>query len=64
MCLSSVYSNNVSDDTLILENVQKMEFQNGTIILTDIMERQVSIEGEIIMANLVDGRVIIAPKDL
>lgn len=62
MCLSTVYKGEATPANLLLSNVQRMERQNGTIILTDLMERQVAIEGEILMADLVGGTVIIAEK--
>ncbi|MFI3312977.1 MAG: CooT family nickel-binding protein [Eubacteriales bacterium] len=61
MCLSTVYKGEVSPANLILSNVQRMERRDGSIILTDLMERQVAVEGEILMADLVGGTVIIAP---
>lgn len=61
MCLSTVYKGEVSPANLILSNVQRMERKDGSIILTDLMERQVAVEGEILMADLVGGTVVIAP---
>ena len=43
----------------MLRNVQKIECKDGQILLTDILERQVAIEGEILMADLVGGMVVI-----
>ena len=62
MCLSSVYRSEVGDDNLLLSNVQRIECRNGTVLLTDILERQVSVEGEILMADLINGKVIVAPR--
>lgn len=62
MCLSNVYRNQIGDDNLLLSNVQRIESHGGRIVLTDILERQVTIEGELQMADLVDGKVIIVPK--
>ena len=62
MCLSSVYRSEVGDDSLLLSNVQRIECRNGTVLLTDILERQVSVEGEILMADLINGKVIVAPR--
>ena len=62
MCLSTVYKNTMSPDAIVLRNVMKIEFQEGTIILTDLMERQVAIEGTLEVANLVEGTVLIREK--
>ena len=51
MCLSNVYRNQIGDDNLLLSNVQRIESHGGRIVLTDILERQVTIEGELQMAN-------------
>ena len=62
MCLSTVYKNTMTPDAIVLRNVMKIEFQEGTIILTDLMERQVAIEGTLEVANLVEGTVLIREK--
>ena len=33
------------------------------MLLTDLMERQVAIEGDLLEANLVDGYVIVRERD-
>ena len=59
MCLSTVYNKSAAPENLVLRNVQKIECKDGQILLTDILERQVAIEGEILMADLVGGMVVI-----
>lgn len=59
MCLSTVYRDSVKQDNVVMKNVRMIEYQNGNIVLTDLMERQMSIEGEMVMANLVDGVAVI-----
>jgi len=59
MCLSTVYKNKMSPDTVVMKNVQRIECQDGCVILTDLMERSVAIEGQLVSANLVDGFVIV-----
>ena len=59
MCLSTVYKNTLAPETIILKNVMRIECKDGMVILTDLMERQVAIEGTLEMANLVDGIAII-----
>ena len=59
MCLSTVYKETQKPENVILSNVQRIEDRGGTIVLTDIMERQVAVEGRILMADLVDGYVVL-----
>ncbi len=59
MCLSTVYKNTITPETVVLKNVMKIECKDGCVICTDLMERQVAIEGTLEVANLVDGFVVI-----
>ena len=42
-----------------MKNVMTIECKDGVILLTDLMERQVAVEGTLEKANLVDGYVVI-----
>ncbi len=59
MCLSTVYKNKMEPEAVVMRNVMRIECKDGCVILTDLMERQVAIEGTLEMANLVDGFVIV-----
>ena len=59
MCLSTVYRNTLSPETMVMRNVMTIECRDGMVILTDLMERKVAIEGQLERANLVDGYVIV-----
>ena len=59
MCLSTVYKNSMEPQNVVLRNVMRIECQEGTVILTDLMDRQVTLEGRLLEANLVDGFVIV-----
>lgn len=59
MCLSTVYTNVKDEANVVLRNVMSIECKDGCVILTDLMDRQVSVEGCLQQANLVDGFVII-----
>ena len=63
MCLSTVYRNKMAPETVAMKNVMSIECRDGFVILTDLMERQVAIEGELEKANLVDGFVIVREKE-
>ena len=62
MCLSTVYKNTLAPETVVMKNVMSIECKDGCVILTDLMERQVAIEGVLEKANLVDGYVIVKEK--
>ena len=59
LCLSTVYRNTLTPDAVVMKNVMTIESKDGVIVLTDLMERQVAIEGTLEKANLVDGYVVI-----
>ena len=59
MCLSTVYRNQLVPEAIIMKNVMTIECKDGCVILTDLMERQMAIEGTLEMANLVDGVAIV-----
>ena len=59
MCLSTVYKNTMTPEAIVMKNVMQIECKDGCVILTDLMERTVSIEGTLESANLVDGYVIV-----
>ena len=59
MCLSTVYRNQKTEDAVVMRNVMSSECKDGCVILTDLMERTVAIEGALVSANLVDGYVIV-----
>ena len=59
MCLSTVYKNKMEPDAILMKNVMRIECKDGQVILTDLMERSVSITGTLESANLVDGYVIV-----
>ena len=59
MCLSTVYKNEMEPQNVVMRNVMRIDCQDGCVILTDLMDRQVSVEGILVCANLVDGFVVV-----
>lgn len=59
MCLSTVYKNAKTEDNIVMRNVMSITCEEDTVILTDLMERTVAIQGKLLSANLVDGFVIV-----
>ena len=63
MCLSTVYKNTKEPENVVLRNVMRIECKDGCVIVTDLMDRSVAIEGQLQEANLVDGFVIVAAAE-
>jgi predicted RNA-binding protein len=59
MCLSTVYKDTKEPASILMKNVTSIECREGKVIVTDLMERQLEIEGTLERAELVDGFVII-----
>ena len=59
MCLSTVYKNEKMEQNVAMRNVMQIECKDGCVILTDLMDRTMAIEGQLVSANLVDGFVIV-----
>ena len=59
MCLSTVYKNTKTPDAIVMKNVMRIECKDGCVIVTDLMDRSVALEGQLQEANLVDGFVIV-----
>lgn len=59
MCLSTVYKNEKKPETMVMNNVMSIRCEEDTVILTDLMERTVAVQGFLESANLVEGFVII-----
>lgn len=59
MCLSTVYKNTMEPASVVMKNVMRIDCKDGEVILTDLMDRSVSIRGSLVQANLVDGFVIV-----
>ena len=59
MCLSTVYRNEKTPQSVVMRNVTSIRCEEGMVILTDLMEQTCAIEGTLELANLVDGCVIV-----
>ena len=60
MCLSTVYRDKISPDNIIMKNVQTIECNGKTITLTDLMDRQVTLNGELVKASLTEGTAVVS----
>ena len=59
MCLSTVYKNEKKPEAMVMNNVMSIRCEEDTVILTDLMERTVAVQGFLESANLVDGFVVV-----
>lgn len=59
MCLSTVYKNDRNPESIVMKNVMRIECKDGAVVLTDLMDRTVAIEGTLEYANLVEGVVLV-----
>ena len=59
MCLANVYKGQEAPENLVPGNVQRIDIQNGQVFLTDLMDRQVVIEGELVSVDLVGNVAIV-----
>ena len=62
MCLATAYKAQAVEENLLMRNVQRIECHDGQVFLTDLMDRQVVIEGELVMADLVENVVIVRER--
>ncbi len=61
MCLAMVYRGEETAENLILSNVQRIECRAGEVVLTDLMERQITVKGELVSVDLVGNTALIRP---
>jgi predicted RNA-binding protein len=59
MCLSKVYEKNGSSEKMLLNNIQKIVFDGDSVVFTDLLENDTRIQGRLVSADLVNGKVII-----
>lgn len=59
MCLSTVYKSEKAPQNVLMSNVQKIDLQDGQILLTDLMDREMVIVGTLISVDLVGGVAIV-----
>ena len=59
MCLSTVYKNTMEETSILMKNVMHIACRDGCVILTDLMDRQLTIQGQLDQADLVEGYVIV-----
>lgn len=59
MCLSKVFEKNGVSEQMLLNNIQKIAFDGDSLVFTDLLENDTRIQGRLISADLVNGKVIV-----
>ena len=59
MCLSSVYADSIDRANLLLAHVQRIDCEDGYVVLTDVLERQQRVRGRLAVVDLVENTVTI-----
>lgn len=59
MCLSTVYKGEKTPQNILMSNVQRIDIQEGQVLLTDLMDREMVIVGQLLSVDLVGGVAII-----
>ena len=62
MCLSTVYNGEKAPQNIVMSNVQRIDIKPGQVILTDLMDREIIVEGELVMVDLVGAMAIVREK--
>lgn len=60
MCLSTAYANTKTSENIMAKNVTTIGLDGGDIVLTDLMENEIRVEGSLLSVDLINGVVIIA----
>ena len=59
MCLAAAYKNEQTPENLICKFISNIGFDNGKIVLTDILGENIAIEGKLSTVDLVKNVVVI-----
>jgi len=59
MCLSTVYKGEKAPQNIVMSNVQRIDVQDGQLLLTDLMDREMVVVGKLLTVDLVGGVAIV-----
>lgn len=62
MCMVSLYTREKKPENLLMENVFRVVDRDGQLQLTDIMGRQITLEGKIALADLNNNYILVEPR--
>ncbi len=59
MCISTAYRNSALPENILLKNVRAFRVEGNSVILTNILEQELTINGMLASADLINGVVVI-----
>ena len=59
MCISTAYRNAALPENILLKNVRAFRVEGNSVILTNILEQELTITGMLASADLINGVVVI-----
>lgn len=62
MCLSTVYENTEDAGNILMSNVTRIEVRDNLVVLTDIMERKLEIDGTLTFVDLLQNKAIVRER--
>lgn len=63
MCLSTVYKNAKEPGNVVMSNVQRIDVEEGQVLLTDVMDREIVVVGRLLSVDLVGGVAILKEEN-
>lgn len=63
MCISTAYKNAALPENILLKNVRAFRVAGKSIILTNILEQELTITGTLENVDLINGVVVIAIEE-
>ncbi|MDO5448558.1 MAG: CooT family nickel-binding protein [Clostridia bacterium] len=62
MCLSTVYENTEDSENILMSNVTRIEVKDNLVVLTDLMERKLEIDGTLLFVDLLQNKAIVKER--
>lgn len=63
MCISTAYKNAALPENILFKNIRAFRVAGKSIILTNILEQELTIIGTLAHADLINGVVVISIED-
>ncbi len=62
MCLSTVYANNEDAASILMSNVTRIEIKDNLVVLTDLLERKIEIDGVLLSVDLLQNKAVVKER--
>lgn len=63
MCISTAYKNAAQPENILLKNIRAFRVAGKSIILTNILEQELTITGTLEHVDLINGVVVISIEE-